>query len=190
MKRRGAWRFVLAPALGSVLLFSGCAAFFIEEHENIYVTSNPPGAGVWVNGKKSGTAPLRLNVPRHGPRSVIRIEYPGYRPVEIRAKRRVPVGAIMGDILLGLGVGYLVAFIIYMEKGGETVDFGRLTAVSVPASIGACLLVDAVAGTNDISPDDLIVNLTKADGKPKTKTVFLNADDFSGLRWIRVRLDD
>ncbi len=191
MKRRKAWRSVCALALGGVLLFPGCAAFFIKEHESIYVTSNPPGANVWVNGEKSGTAPLRLDIPRHGPRSVIRIEYPGYHPVEIRAKRRVPAGAIMGDILLGLGVGYLVALVIYMDKNAhETTEFGRFAAVSVPASIGAGLLVDVVAGTNDISPDELIVNLTKDEGAPGTKTVLLNADDFSNLRWIRVRLDN
>jgi hypothetical protein len=62
----------------------------------VQVDSRPPGAGVWMDGRRVGTTPLRLGGVAAGSRA-IRIELPGYRPwtttVEVKAGGTARVAA-------------------------------------------------------------------------------------------------
>ncbi len=178
-----------------LLLMPGCGATFFWGNERVPVTSDPPGATVFVDGTESGATPVSLRLPRHGPKALIRIEYPGYKPVEIMTKRRIPPAAVFGDILAGAGIGFVIAAAIFMEND-ETKDLGDVARVSVPLCIGGLLLADSAFG-RVTSPQELWVVLSKIEdvalpghGAPGVvRTIFLNEDQFKNLRWIRVHLD-
>lgn len=84
------------PALAlllAALLGQGCMTLLGRRSQSVTVTASTVGAGVYVDGKLAGVTPLALDAAKRAP-GVIRIEKDGYRPVEIRLKKRkawVPV---------------------------------------------------------------------------------------------------
>ncbi|OGG44226.1 MAG: hypothetical protein A3F84_09515 [Candidatus Handelsmanbacteria bacterium RIFCSPLOWO2_12_FULL_64_10] len=82
---------LVALTLMSCLLFqTGCATIFQGRTQTIEVTSDPPGAKVFVNGKQMSTTPVDIML--HRKRTVtLRFEKEGYDPYEIRMKRTLSV---------------------------------------------------------------------------------------------------
>jgi len=75
-------RSVVLLVAGSVLL-GGCV------ERRLSITSEPPGASVWVNGSSVGLTPLETTFVFHGIYD-IRIEKPGYEPLLTSAEARAP----------------------------------------------------------------------------------------------------
>ncbi len=71
------------------LVFSlqGCMTLIGRKAQHVTVTARPAGARVLVDGEFEGITPLALRLAKKPPH-VIRIEKEGYRPVEIRLKRK------------------------------------------------------------------------------------------------------
>jgi len=65
------------------LIVPGCV------ERRISVTSEPPGALVWINDKEVGRTPLETNFKFHGVYDV-RVELEGYEPLVTSAKASVP----------------------------------------------------------------------------------------------------
>jgi hypothetical protein len=130
---------------------------------------------------------LDLRLARKDKNQVIRIEYPGYNPLEIRMRRSYSTPHALFNGLLGGIYGLLIAWKIDFHD--ETAS-GATLLLTIPATIGAFFLVDMATGAGyNLNPSDLIVTLSKAEGPPRVDTVLIDAEDFQNIKWIRVRRD-
>src|SRR5512140_2454487 len=100
MRRKNTARLLILP-LVSVLLVPGCATLTRKTTQRIPVTSVPAGATVSVNGVEQGVTPLMIWPDRKWKGQVIRIEAPGYNPVEIKLKRNLSEGPVLGNFFVG-----------------------------------------------------------------------------------------
>ena len=194
MWRGNAARFFVL-ALTSVLLSPGCATLAGKSTQKIPVTSSPAGAAVIINGIGKGVTPLMIKLDRMLKGPVIRIESPGYNPVEIRVRRKISGETIPGSFLLGLAPGIVPALLLLGS------DHARIDPTDEPAILSAYLKSAAVLGGLFVSldlgggkgytltPENLMVTLTKADGAPGVDTVLLDAGDLQNVKWIRVHRD-
>lgn len=182
----------------SVLCASNCATITRKRTQRIPVTSSPVGATVSVNGSVKGVTPLEVGLARNKKGQVIRIESPGYNPVEIRPQRRLSGGTIVGNFLLGLIPAYVPAKVwndSYVEHAsiGPGWEFSaQLVAVwglSAAAFAGLFTLIDSTGDGYTLTPKELTVNLQKADGPPRVDSILIDAEDFRNVTWIRVRRD-
>ncbi|MGZ8878462.1 MAG: PEGA domain-containing protein [Candidatus Aminicenantales bacterium] len=184
--RRKNLALLLFLTLASLLLSPGCATLTRKSTQRIPVTSSPVGAAVSVNGVKKGVTPLAIRLMRKDKNQVIRIEYPGYNPREIQA-RRSPSPIVAASGLLGGIAGYMFVRDLYM-KDNEAVDLLTLLLVIVPAAAIAPIMFDLATGAAYTvrPPYDLNVTLTKADGTPRVDTMLIDAEDFRNVKWIRI----
>jgi len=193
MWRKNAARFLIL-ALMSVLLSPGCATLTRKSTQRIPVTSSPVGAAVIVNGIEQGVTPLELKRDRILKGPIIRIEAPGYNPFEIRLRRKISAGSILGSFLLGLLPGLVPVMIWSDSSHGASDPSEKDTILSIYINSAAVLgglfaLIDIGGKGNTLTPKNLTVTLTKADGTPRVDTVLIDAGDFRNVKWIRVRRD-
>ncbi len=154
--------------------------------QSVPVTSTPPGATVFVNGVREGETPLGLFLARKHKAPVIRIEAPGYDPVEIRVGRKTLGSAVVGNILLGaVPAVYAVARNSLSHHGEGGLAVWLLWA----AAFGAVFTIfDATTGSiNEFAPKEIVVTLKKSNGPPRVETILVDAKDFRNVKWIRVR---
>ena len=184
----------LFVTLTSVVITPGCATINRERTQRIPVTSSPMGATVSVNGQQQGVTPLEIQLVRKNKGQVIRIESPGYNPVEIRPRRKTSVGPIIGNYLLGL-IPALVPTTLW-SVANDDVSYGPPIALLIwtlgAAAFGGIFMSFDLGGPGkgyELMPTELTVTLTKADGLPRVDTVVLDAEDLQNIRWIRVRRD-
>jgi len=182
-------RSLLALVLMASLLAPNCATLTRRSTQRIPVTSSPAGATVFVNGVEQGVTPMDLRLARKDKGQVIRIECPGYNPLEVRMRRSYSTVHAMANGLMGALSGYVIAASIFMAHD-ETANGGTLLLTWIPASIGAFFLIDlSTSAGYTLRPYDLIVTLSKADGPPRVDTMLVDAEDFQNIKWIRVRRD-
>jgi hypothetical protein len=172
--------------LASVLLAAGCAGLINGSKQWVPVTSTPRGAAVFVNGVREGATPLELYLQRDHKAPVIRIESPGYDPVEIRVTKRASGLPLLGNIMFGLGPALFPAGRYYVAHDGEgALGVWLLWAAAFGAVFTA---IDTASGSvNEFDPKEIVVTLKKADGPPKVETILLEERDFRNIKWIRVR---
>ena len=82
MTRRGATLLLLAPALAATL--GGCV------ERTISITSEPPGAVVWLNDLEIGRTPVETSFTFYGTYDV-RLRLEGYEPLLTSAVAKAPV---------------------------------------------------------------------------------------------------
>jgi hypothetical protein len=178
--------------LFSLLLAPDCATITRRSKQRIPVTSDPMGATVIVNGVLQGVTPLEIRLARKEKAQVIRIESPGYNPIEIRPKRKMSGGPIAGNFLIGLIPGAVPAFAYNLKHDDEEGDGKRtmLIWVLAAAACGAALTaIDSGGSGYVLNPRDLTVTLSKADATLRVDTMVLDPDDFRNVKWIRVHRD-
>jgi hypothetical protein len=203
MKNRNTIRF-LALIVATVFLFQNCMTIIKGTSQKVPVTSNPMGARITIDAKEMGTTPLRIKLTKNRSHS-IRAVMPGYNPLEIVIVRKVSGSSlalsVLGNYLfLGslagvlLGGGKLFGAMIFaifnqeeaqkeMDKASTAMGLGALLGVSVG------LLADFLSGANSkLSPSELNVILTKADGNPQSDKIFMDSDEFGSIQWIRIKL--
>ncbi len=154
------------------------------------MTSSPVGATVIVNGQQQGVTPLEIRLVRKKKGQVIRIESPGYNPVEIRPQRKMSVGPIISNFLLGLIPGAVPSVAYSIEHDDEKGDAMRgllIWVLAAAACGGVFTAIDSGGSGYELNPRDLTVTLTKADGPPRVDTVLIDADDLRNVKWIRIR---
>lgn len=182
-------RSILVIVLASALISANCATLTRKSTQRIPVTSYPAGAMVSINGTALGTTPVELRFRRSQNAPVIRIESPGYNPVEIRVKRKLSGTHLVADAVLGAAIGGLIALRGFFKKD-ETASLGGIALVSIPVSAGILIAIDVGTSAGfDISPEELIVTLKKAAGPPRVETILLNAKELQNIKWIRVHGD-
>ena len=188
----------LSMTLASVLLCQNCATIISRSEQTIPVTSTPVGARVFVNGIEQGATPLNVMLARKQKGQVIRIDSPGYNPVEIRPKRIMKAGPILGNFLIGVILGYVPAgfnALFGLMKLDDPDNVGK-TSLLIWGGTSAvvCGILTAIdAGGKGkgyaLSPKELNVTLTKADGTPRVDTLLIDADELQNIKWIRVCRD-
>jgi hypothetical protein len=192
MRKNAVLSIVIVSALA--LATTGCATIFRKSTQAIPVTSSPPRAVVSVNGKAVGTTPVWIRVSRRIKGQVIRIETPGYNPIEIRPRRTVVGGPVLGNFLVGLAVGFFPAA-GYAFAHDEDRNYHESSAYLIwggsMAVVGAILVAIDLGGGQGYSlmPKELNLTLTKADGPPRVDTVLIDAGRLRDIKWIRVRYD-
>lgn len=193
MRRKNTARLLILP-LVSVLLVPGCATLTRKTTQRIPVTSVPAGATVSVNGVEQGVTPLMIWPDRKWKGQVIRIEAPGYNPVEIKLKRNLSEGPVLGNFFVGAMSGVVPGTIIGLwlldiDKWTDA-NFTLIWALCGAALGGAFTAVDVGNGSGySLRPTDLTVTLTKAEGTPRVDTLLIDAGDFQNVKWIRVHRD-
>jgi hypothetical protein len=98
----------------SVLFTSGCATIFSGTTARVKVEGDlPPGAKIFYNGQFMGNAPCMVRVNKKGLNKGLQkivIKADGYKDQEIVLVGKIKVGAVIGNILLGilpLGIDFL-----------------------------------------------------------------------------------
>jgi hypothetical protein len=181
-------RILLAVTVASLLLAPNCATLTRSRTQRIPVTSSPLGAAVIVNGQHHGVTPLSLSLVRNARNTVIRIESPGYDPIEIRIRRQ-PAGApFFGNLLLGLMPAIVPASLYSLMHDGQ----GFLTTWTLGAAAFGMLFTVVDSGTgaiNDFEPKEISVKLTKADGTARVVTNLVVVEDVRNVKWIHVHRD-
>jgi PEGA domain len=172
--------------LAFVCLFPSCATLFQQNKQGIHVISSPENATVSVNGKPLGAAPKVVWLAKSKRNQVIRIESPGYNPVEVTVERRPALMAFFSDAALGLTVSALYEFVAFVRRDERDTTWG----LSLPICIGIPVLIDLASGrAHTLSRKTLSVTLTKAAGLPRVQTILIDADEIKNIRWILVRAD-
>jgi hypothetical protein len=188
MKADRRWLILL---LASTLFLANCATLARSRTQRIPVTSTPAGAAVVVDGQPIGVTPILISLSRRQKDPVIRIESPGYDPVEIRPTRRVAGRSIPGNILLGLVCAYAVPII--QKSGFDTGEMGAFYLGIALRTVGFAGLFEVLdLGSKngyEFQPRELFVTLKRTEGQPRVDSILLDADEFESLKWIRVRRD-
>ncbi len=184
---------LLVLTIAGVLFFQHCATLTQTSQQRIPVTSYPAGAVVTVNGVAQGAAPLEIRLPRRGKDHVIRIESPGYDPVEIRLRRKFSPAVPLGNFVLGLVPGAVPAIAWLGDshtklehKEGLIMSIWALSAVALG---GIFTLTDIGQGRYILEPNVITVTLKKADGPPQVDTIHIETDNLRNITWIRIRRD-
>jgi len=156
------------------------------------VTSSPAGATVSVDGRRQGVTPLDIRLSRKKKGQVIRIESPGYHPVEIRPTRRYTF-PILENLVLGMIPG-MVGLLIYAMKhcpAAEGYNKGAALSWSLGTAAfgGLFIIIDSGGKGFELVPKELEVRLKKAEGPRRIDTILIDADDFRNIKWIRVQRD-
>ena len=121
---------------------------------------------------------------RKGKAHVVRIEYPGYDPVEIRPKQVTSGLSLIGNFVLGAALALPVA--VYTSIASHEDHFFLMTA----GFGGLFTLVDiGLKYGYVLRPKELSVTLTKANGEPRVRVLLVDAAAMRDITWIRVRRD-
>ena len=97
----------LVVALGTV----SCATLQTNgPTQRVAVTSTPPAAEVFLDGRAVGITPVEVVVSRRNAEPVIRVEKDGFRPREQRLRRSTSWW-LLSDVCSGAFIGYSAAWI-------------------------------------------------------------------------------
>lgn len=90
----------------SLWMVAGCATVVHGSHQTIGISSNPAGAGVYINGEFKGETPLKVELPRKQDH-MIKVVKEGYDPASATLTSKAS-GWFLGNLLLGGPIGMLV----------------------------------------------------------------------------------
>lgn len=91
-------------AFAVVLAAAGCATMANGTTQRIRVTSDPPGASVFLNGRPVGTTPTQITASRRNREPVIGVERDGFQPAVYRLERREDWSTVLWDVALGVAI--------------------------------------------------------------------------------------
>ena len=159
-------------AVLAVALFAftsvGCATLFSGTDDDIYFTSNPEGARIFIDGREVGTTPATISVDRPGLNTTdVRLELEGYEPRVFTLDKEFNVVSILnlGNVLfwaIDVVTGAIFkhepqSYDIDLERGARAVNLNDLPRDAegrylIPAS-GELVVHDAETGLQIIFPE-------------------------------------
>ena len=90
--------------VAAVLASAGCATMANGTTQRIRVTSDPPGASVFLDGRPVGTTPTQITASRRNREPIIEIEKEGFQPAAYRLERREDWSTVLWDVALGVAI--------------------------------------------------------------------------------------
>ena len=103
---------VLVSVLGIVGMTSGCATIMAGGPDHVPVSTNPPGATVFVDNMPVGTTPMMVTLNRQQSSGVIRLEMAGFAPVTV-----VRTKGINGWFWANLCFGGIIGIVVDLVTG-------------------------------------------------------------------------
>jgi hypothetical protein len=181
------------PALAlllAALLGQGCMTLLGRRSQSVTVTASSVGASVFVDGKLAGVTPLALDVAKRAP-GVIRIEKDGYRPVEIRLKKRKAWVPIILPNLLWAGLGFPALTAVDITTDRERLMANFFVALGLAAPVAAMILDGLSDKSTMLAPRHLDVRLESDAGAGEGPLVIvMDAESFRGVHWISLHGGD
>ncbi len=183
----------IAVVTACAFLFQFGACSYESKPQSIPVTSNPVGARIIADGQDAGTTPLTLSLKRNADHKV-RIEKPGYNPVDIllvsKGSGVTPAAHYAGGLVLvtifGLMGGLTWEVADNSDSGFENFKKGLL----VGALAGAVLVLASAKRTTESKLNPSVINVTlektQAQAQARTNVVILDRDQLKDIRWIRI----
>jgi PEGA domain len=89
-----------------MLGLAGCASIIHGTHQDVGITSEPAGASVTIDNLQSGITPVFAKLTRKN-NHIVRIELPGYQPLDLTVTRSVS-GWVWGNVAIGGLIGLAV----------------------------------------------------------------------------------
>ena len=146
---------VVVAAIGTVVASAGCATLFRPvPMELVAITSDPAGAGVFVDGERVGETPMEVSLDRRAAEYGLRLEKDGCARRELEIRRSVSPWAFTPLVGAAAYYGYLYAG---PENAGENAGKGLLFIGIVAA------LLDGWTGARYSLPDAVRVPLCRRD---------------------------
>ncbi len=185
---------LVAVATACALLFQFGACAFSRKPQKVPVTSDPVGARIVVDGREVGTTPLTLSLDRSMDHT-IRIERPGYNPVEIMLMSKFQAGQAIGVFALGLFViptfGLLGGLAGNAMMSDDPMDddmspIGIGCLIGVLAGAATMLVISSKTPEAFLTPAVLEVALEKNEIQARTNVIVLDRDQLKDIRWIRI----
>jgi hypothetical protein len=130
-------------ALLFTLGLGACASIIHGTHQDVGITSEPTGAAVTIDNLHSGNTPVIAKLTRKD-NHIVRIELPGYQPIDLTLTRSVS-GWVWGNIAVGGLIGLAVDAIdggmykLSPDQLSATLSAGSRASVS-KTSDGICLI--------------------------------------------------
>lgn len=179
---------ILVLLVSSVFLFQSCATIIRGTSQNIPVTSYPEGAKIIVDGKEMGYAPIELKLKRKKSH-LIRIEKQGYNPFEIRVTRKSSsLLSLWGNNFLGGTIGGLLGALLAGASDDEGVAlYTGMLIGGIVGWVGAVVLDFSTGANYNLTPDNLILTMTKIEGSAQPNYILIDAEQLQKVKWIRIR---
>lgn len=189
MRRRTAG--LLLVLCWTAFSLQGCVTLLGKKTQSVIVTARPAGARVLVDGEFKGITPLALRVPRPTPH-VIRFEKDGYRPVEVRLKKRKNWTAIVLPNLIWsvLAFGPAVISGFDVDSKGQANLHTALMILFCAATPAAMLIDGQSAKSNMLTPRHFTVTLEKDAGAGPPAVLMIDPEVLEGVTWISVLAAD
>lgn len=201
MPSRRDLRRLSAALVASVFFCQNCATIVSGTTKKIPVTSNPVGARVWADGEDLGFTPLNL-VLKKNKDHLIRVEKPGYNPLEIRVSKKSS-GSLAVSILgngwslgtMGFFAGLLIGAALQGDKSMSIQETFNILFLS-PVLCGVAgtaigVAVDVGSGAvYTLSPADLSLTLTRIESETRPEVIVLDPGRVQDIKWIRIKLAD
>jgi heptaprenylglyceryl phosphate synthase len=124
-----------------------CASVIHGTHQDVGIASAPTGAAVTIDNLHSGNTPLIAKLTRKD-NHIVRIEMPGYQPIDLTLTRSVS-GWVWGNIAIGGLIGLAV----------DAID-GGMYKLS-PDQLSATLLAGSHASVSKTSDGIYVVAVLK-----------------------------
>jgi len=181
----------IAVVTACALLFQFGACSYESKPQSIPVTSNPIGARIIADGQDAGTTPLTLSLKRNADHR-IRIEKPGYNPVDIllvsRGSGITPAAHFGGGLLFVPMFGLLGGVIGLLIDNSDDELAGFKNGILIGVMAGAVLILASAKKTTEskLNPSVINVSLEKAQTQARTNVVILDRDQLKDIRWIRI----
>lgn len=173
----------------SMFVLQGCMTVLGKKTQAVSVTSRPAGARVLVDGTDIGQAPVGLKMAKSPPH-VIRFEKEGYRPVEIRLKKRKSWPFIVLPNLLWAPPILLAT--VNVDAQTESQEFrntaGLVLAVAVP--LAAMIIDGSSPKSTRLEPGHVSITMEKDGGGGRPTVIEMDDARFRSLVWISLRLDN
>ena len=188
----------VAVVVLAAFLCQHCATIFKGPSQKIPVTCTPSGARVIVDDEDMGFTPMVLKLKRKGS-YVIRIEKPGYQPVQLAFNRENNlILPLLGNFFLGGITGAVLGeYVFYKEPKSEGFGalFEGLGNSMAAAGIGLLLgwltatLIDVGTGaTYTLTPESVVAQL--AEQEEGLGALRVSVEKIENGQWIRVRCID
>jgi hypothetical protein len=103
MKKHSFISKIAVSTLTATFLFfsSGCATLFGPQKQNVYASSSPEGADIYVNGVRMGVTPYTL-VLKPNQQYTVEFKKAGYKTIGRTINSKVGAGWVILDVLGGL----------------------------------------------------------------------------------------